>query len=197
VTIAPPRLSARAAHKELHPSTKMQLLLFGVLSQIHTVRRITRSNAVNFRFMTSIMSNNKNNKGGAIVKSDEKIGVKQLFDDESSTYTYLLWDATTKDSIIVDPVDIQVNRDLAVAQDMGLNLVFGVNTHMHADHITGTGLLKQKVPGLQSVISDASGAQADIKLGHGDRIVFGSRFVEARSTPGHTAGCKLSCSFII
>jgi sulfur dioxygenase len=142
------------------------------------------------------MSNNKNNKGGAIVKSDEKIGVKQLFDDESWTHTYLLWDKTTKDAIIVDPVDIQVDRDLAVVQEMGLNLVYGVNTHMHADHITGTGLLKQKIPGFQSVISEASGAQADIKIGHGDRIVFGSRFVEARSTPGHTANCKLSCSFI-
>jgi len=123
------------------------------------------------------------------VKSDDKMGIKQLFDDASSTYTYILWDETTKDAIVVDPVDIQVERDLAVAQELGLHLIYGVNTHMHADHITGTGLLKQRVPGFQSVISEASGAQADIKISHDDRIVFGSRFVEARTTPGHTVGC--------
>lgn len=136
------------------------------------------------------MSASSNNKGGAIVKPNEKIGFKQLFDNESWTHTYLLWDETTKDAIIVDPVDIQVERDLAVVQELGLNLIYGVNTHMHADHITGTGLLKQRVNGFKSVISEASGAQADIKIGHGDRIVFGNRFMEARSTPGHTSGCK-------
>jgi sulfur dioxygenase len=59
----------------------------------------------------------------------------------------------------VDPVDIQVDRDLGAVKDLGLNLVYGVNTHAHADHIsTGTGLLKQKVDSLQSVISESSGA---------------------------------------
>ncbi len=115
--------------------------------------------------------------------------MKQMFDDDSSTYTYLLWDESTKDAILVDPVDIQVDRDLDAVKELGLNLVYGVNTHAHADHITGTGLLKQKVDGLQSVISAASGAMGDIKIGDGDRIVFGSRFIEARATPGHTAGC--------
>ena len=126
---------------------------------------------------------------GSIIKSGEKIGMKQLFDDDSSTYTYLLWDANTKDAIIVDPVDLQVDRDLKEVESLGLNLVYGVNTHAHADHITGTGLLKQKVPGFQSVISEASKAVADVKIGNGDKIVFGSRSVEARSTPGHTEGC--------
>lgn len=126
---------------------------------------------------------------GAIVKRGDKIGLKQLFDTESSTYTYLLWDTNTKDAIIVDPVDIQVDRDLSIVNELGLNLHYGVNTHAHADHITGTGLLKTKVEGLQSVISEASGAQADLKIGAGDRIAFGSRFIEARATPGHTVGC--------
>jgi sulfur dioxygenase len=128
-------------------------------------------------------------KGGAIVRGDDKIGFKQMFDDDSSTYTYLLWDQVSKDAILVDPVDIQVDRDLAAVKDLGLNLVYGVNTHAHADHITGTGLLKQKVEGLQSVIAESSGAQADVKIGARDRVVFGSRFIEARATPGHTLGC--------
>lgn len=126
---------------------------------------------------------------GAIIRKDDKIGFKQLFDDESSTYTYLLWDAGTKAAILVDPVDIQVDRDLKEVSDLGLNLVYGVNTHAHADHITGTGLLKQKVDGLKSVIAGSSGAKADIHIAAGDRIAFGHRFIEARATPGHTNGC--------
>lgn len=126
---------------------------------------------------------------GFIVKAGDKIGVKQLFDDDSSTYTYLLWDTTTKDAIIVDPVDLQVDRDLKEVESLGLNLVYGVNTHAHADHITGTGLLKQKLPGFQSVISEASKAKADLTIGDGDKITFGSRSVQVRSTPGHTEGC--------
>jgi sulfur dioxygenase len=129
------------------------------------------------------------NKGGSIIRHSEKIGLKQFFDDDSCTYTYLLWDAQTKDAILVDPVDVQVDRDLDSIKELGLNLVYGVNTHAHADHITGTGLLKQKVDGLKSIISDTSGAKADITISDGDRIVFGTRFIEARATPGHTSGC--------
>ena len=126
---------------------------------------------------------------GSIVRAGEAMGLKQLFDDDSSTYTYLLWDPHTKDAIIVDPVDLQVERDLQQVNELGLNLVFGVNTHVHADHITGTGLLKTKVPGFRSVLSAVSGGKADVTIGHGDKIVFGSRSVSARATPGHTAGC--------
>lgn len=127
--------------------------------------------------------------GGAIVRPSDKMGLKQMFDDDSSTYTYLLWDEASGAAILVDPVDLQVDRDLAAVKELGLNLVFGVNTHAHADHITGTHLLKQKVEGLKSVISEASGADADIKINAGDRIFFGSRYIEARATPGHTEGC--------
>ena len=128
-------------------------------------------------------------KGGSIVHADEKIGFRQLFDEDSNTYTYLLWDQQSKDAVLVDPVDLQVDRDLQIIRELGLNLVYDVNTHAHADHITGTYLLKQNIEGLKCVISAASGAAADIKIGHGDRIVFGNRFIEARATPGHTVGC--------
>mmetsp|Transcript_64174 Transcript_64174/g.96742 ORF Transcript_64174/g.96742 Transcript_64174/m.96742 type:complete len:280 (-) Transcript_64174:58-897(-) len=128
-------------------------------------------------------------KGGSVVRAGEKMGLKQLFDNDSSTYTYLLWDEATKDAVLVDPVDIQVDRDLAEIKDLGLNLVYGINTHAHADHITGTGILKQKVEGVKSIISESSGAAADIKINSGDKIFFGSRFIEARATPGHTEGC--------
>jgi len=81
-------------------------------------------------------------KGGAIIKVGDKMGMKQMFDEDSSTYTYMIWDQTSKDAILIDPVDLQVDRDLEAAKELGLQLVYGVNTHAHADHITGTYLLK-------------------------------------------------------
>ena len=124
-----------------------------------------------------------------VVPHDENIGLKQFFDEESCTYTYLLWDQTTNDAVIVDPVDIQAGRDLQKVNDLGLKLSAGINTHAHADHITGTYLLRKQIHSFQSIISEASGAEADIQIKHGDRIVFGRRFLEARATPGHTEGC--------
>jgi len=122
-------------------------------------------------------------------KQTKPLGLRQLFDDESSTYTYILHDKDTKHAIIIDPVDNQVDRDLEVIQQEGLNLIYGVNTHAHADHITGTGILKTKVKGLKSIISKASTADADILIEAGEKITFGTRYVSVRSTPGHTAGC--------
>lgn len=118
------------------------------------------------------------------------IGFRQLFDDVSSTYTYLLWDPKTKDALLIDPVDTKVDRDLKVVADEGLKLLYGLNTHAHADHITGTGLLKQKVEGFKSVIAKASGASGDILFEHGDKIHFGGRYLSVRATPGHTNGCS-------
>lgn len=114
---------------------------------------------------------------------------RQFFERETCTYTYLLADRDTNEAILIDPVLETVDRDLAIINDLGLTLLYGVNTHCHADHVTGTGELKQKVPTMQSVIAEASGARADIHVSHGDKIQFGNRYVEVRSTPGHTNGC--------
>ena len=65
---------------------------------------------------------------------------------------------------------------------------FAVNTHMHADHITGTGELK-KLSGCKSVISKASGAQADILIDESDTVKFGRHRLSVLATPGHTNGC--------
>lgn len=66
--------------------------------------------------------------------------------------------------------------------------IVAVNTHMHADHITGTGELKKLVPSVKSVISEASGARADMKLKDGDTLEFGKFKLDCRLTPGHTSG---------
>ncbi|XP_062217354.1 persulfide dioxygenase ETHE1 homolog, mitochondrial-like [Phragmites australis] len=122
---------------------------------------------------------------------DRRLLFRQLFEKESSTYTYLLADVAGPDkpAVLIDPVDRTVDRDLNLIKELGLKLVYAMNTHVHADHVTGTGLIKSKLPGVKSVISKASGAKADHFVDHGDKIYFGNLYLEVRATPGHTAGC--------
>jgi len=123
--------------------------------------------------------------------SESKLVFRQLYESESSTYTYLLACGETKEAILIDPVDLKVDRDIKLIEELGLTLVAMLNTHCHADHITGTGLLKTTPGGAaaKSYISRLSGADADVKFEHNDVISFGRRSVVAKATPGHTAGC--------
>ncbi|KAJ9537861.1 hypothetical protein OSB04_030594 [Centaurea solstitialis] len=123
--------------------------------------------------------------------SSKKLLFRQLFEKESSTYTYLLADASHPDkpALLVDPVDKTVDRDLSLIKDLGLKLIYAINTHVHADHVTGSGLIKTKVPGVKSIISKASKASADLHVEAGDKIQFGDFYLEVRATPGHTLGC--------
>ncbi|ODM92748.1 Persulfide dioxygenase ETHE1, mitochondrial [Orchesella cincta] len=115
---------------------------------------------------------------------------RQLFDRESCTYSYILGDANTKEAILIDPVFGLAQRDRTLVEELGLNLRYVMNTHVHADHVTGTGLLKETLgTSVKSVISSASGADANVKLNHGDNLSFGNFTLEVRGTPGHTNGC--------
>ncbi|XP_010866555.1 persulfide dioxygenase ETHE1, mitochondrial [Esox lucius] len=114
---------------------------------------------------------------------------RQLFESESSTYTYLLADKESREAVLIDPVLETVERDLKLVEELGFNLKVAVNTHCHADHITGTGLLKNRLFGMKSAISRHSGASADILLSEGDKIHFGKHHLSVRETPGHTDGC--------
>ncbi|KAF9588732.1 hypothetical protein IFM89_015169 [Coptis chinensis] len=120
-----------------------------------------------------------------------KLLFRQLFEKESSTYTYLLADVThpQKPALLVDPVDKTADRDISIIKELGLTLIYAINTHVHADHVTGTGVIKNKVPGVKSIISKASNSKADLFVEHGDKIHFGNLFLEVRATPGHTLGC--------
>ncbi|XP_042214437.1 persulfide dioxygenase ETHE1, mitochondrial-like [Homarus americanus] len=120
---------------------------------------------------------------------DNNMIFRQLFDRESCTYTYLLADANTKDAVLIDPVIELAERDAKTVKELGLNLKYVMNTHVHADHITGSGLLKKLVPGCQSLIAKVSGATADVLVEHGDTVTFGNQKLEVRCTPGHTNGC--------
>jgi glyoxylase-like metal-dependent hydrolase (beta-lactamase superfamily II)/rhodanese-related sulfurtransferase len=114
---------------------------------------------------------------------------RQLFDPQSSTYSYLLGDERTRLALLIDPVFEQARRDRALIAELGLKLLCTLETHVHADHVTGAWLLKQRL-GSRIALAAASGAAgADVLLAHGDRVEFGSRYLEARETPGHTSGC--------
>lgn len=114
---------------------------------------------------------------------------RQLFDPESSTYTYLLGDEKTRKAILIDPVRDQVERDAQLLAELDLELTFTLETHVHADHIAGSGVLRQRF-GTKSVMSeDAGAACADIMVADGQRLELGAIQIEARKTPGHTNGC--------
>jgi glyoxylase-like metal-dependent hydrolase (beta-lactamase superfamily II)/rhodanese-related sulfurtransferase len=114
---------------------------------------------------------------------------RQLFDHETSTYTYLLADPETRDAVIIDPVREQLERDLSVIADLSLQLRYVLDTHVHADHVTGSGLLRERT-GAKTVVSKHGGAPcADVLVDDGDVIQFGKHQLEVRATPGHTAGC--------
>ncbi|XP_045468662.1 persulfide dioxygenase ETHE1, mitochondrial [Harmonia axyridis] len=113
---------------------------------------------------------------------------RQLLDSVSCTYTYLLGDFEKKECILIDPVLEHAKRDFNLVKELGLKLSYALNTHMHADHITGTGYLK-KLSGCKSVISKASGAQADIHLEDEELFSLGNICLKVLSTPGHTNGC--------
>ncbi len=68
---------------------------------------------------------------------------RQLFDADTATYTYLLGDERTKAAVLIDSTDTQVARDLKLIEELGLHLRYCLETHIHADHVTGAGRLRQ------------------------------------------------------
>ncbi len=114
---------------------------------------------------------------------------RQLFEPESSTYTYLLADGETKEAVLIDPVKETVDRDLKLVEELGLTLTHVLDTHVHADHVTGSGEIRRRT-GAKTVVSARAGADcADVRVDDGDAVRFGKHALEVRATPGHTDGC--------
>lgn len=114
---------------------------------------------------------------------------RPLFDPESSTYTYLIADAETRAAVLIDPVIEQVDRDVSLIRELGLKLEWALDTHVHADHVTAMGALRERT-GCKTALSERGGsAFPDVLLRHGQRVEFGGRYLEVRETPGHTNGC--------
>ncbi len=115
--------------------------------------------------------------------------LRQLFDADTGTFTYLLADGPSGEGVLIDPVYEQHPRDLSLIQELGIRLVASLDTHAHADHVTGSWRL-HAATGCAIALAAAVGAEnVTIPLAHGDRVAFGARYLEVRSTPGHTDGC--------
>jgi glyoxylase-like metal-dependent hydrolase (beta-lactamase superfamily II)/rhodanese-related sulfurtransferase len=114
---------------------------------------------------------------------------RQLFDQASSTYTYLLADTSTGDAVLIDPVFEQHARDAALIRELGLTLRYTLDTHCHADHVTGAWRMKMALGSKVALARAYGAANVDAPLVHGDRVPFGAHALEVRATPGHTSGC--------
>ncbi len=117
----------------------------------------------------------------------------QFFDPDSSTYTYLLVDPATGDAALIDPVDTQIERDLAAIKAHAKRLAWVIETHAHADHITSAAQLIEHTGAKVAVPSGCGIANANRQLHDGDALMFGEEKIIALHTPGHTAG---SMSFL-
>lgn len=112
--------------------------------------------------------------------------MRQLFDRESSTYSYLLWDKESLEAVMIDPVLEQSERDIRLIEELGLRLRYSLETHIHADHITGGGLLREHFNCHVAVHEKAKASCADVWLKQGDHILFGDNSLKVLYTPGHT-----------
>ena len=112
----------------------------------------------------------------------------QLFDAESCTYTYLVYDAQSLEAVIIDPVDTQLERDQKTIQALGLKLRWALETHAHADHITSAGLLAEHLGAQTAAPEGCHIGTAAVQLVDGHMIPFGPFALKALHTPGHTAG---------
>jgi len=115
--------------------------------------------------------------------------LRQLFDHETYTFTYLIADETSRDAIIIDPVKEQLPRDLKLIEELGLTLRYAVDTHVHADHITSAGALRDATDCKTGVGIGGDVSCADLALNDGDEIKFGSHTLHVLTTPGHTDSC--------
>ncbi len=114
---------------------------------------------------------------------------RQLFDQVSSTYSYLLADPDSREAVLIDPVFERHVRDAALIRELGLVLLYTIDTHCHADHVTGAWLMKEAFGSRAALAGVYAAANVDLPLKHGDVISFGKESLEVRATPGHTDGC--------
>ena len=115
--------------------------------------------------------------------------LRQLFDPETSTYTYLLADRESRLAMLIDPVIEQVERDLKLIEELGCKLIYSLDTHVHADHITASGSLRSQTGCKTGVSIHAGVGCADLALKEGDTLKLGDTEIKVIETPGHTNTC--------
>ncbi|XP_044514911.1 persulfide dioxygenase ETHE1, mitochondrial-like [Gracilinanus agilis] len=115
--------------------------------------------------------------------------LRQLFEPQSCTYTYLLADQAAREALLIDPGLEMASRDTQLVRELGLRLPYAINTHCYVDHVTGTSILRSLFPGCKSVISHLGGVKADLLIEEGDVLTLGCFALETLASPGHTDGC--------
>ena len=115
--------------------------------------------------------------------------IRQHFDPVSSTYSYLLFDPASAEAVLIDPVLEQHRRDAALIRELGVKLLCTLDTHCHADHVTGAWAMKEAFGSRIGLAEVYGGRNVDLPLRHGMVVRFGAEALEVRATPGHTAGC--------
>jgi sulfur dioxygenase len=114
---------------------------------------------------------------------------RQLFDLDTSTYTYIIGDLQWREAAVIDPVFDDVDKIINILKAEGLTLMTVMETHVHADHVTGAAALRQRT-GAEVVISRHGGAPcADIMVDDEDFLILGNEVIRTIATPGHTSGC--------
>lgn len=113
----------------------------------------------------------------------------QLFEPESSTYTYLIADKKTKEAALIDPVINTVDRDMKLVDELGLRLMYVLDTHVHADHVTAAGEIRKRTKAKTAVSQDAGVQCIDIPLEDGQELTLGDKKITVIATPGHTNTC--------
>src|SRR3954462_12013601 len=111
---------------------------------------------------------------------------RQLFDQTSGTYTYLLASRRRGEALILDPVLEKVDRYLQLVRELDLKLVKAVDTHMHADHITGLGALRDKTHCITVMGEQTKADVVSMRLADGDKLTIEGLVLDVIYTPGHT-----------
>lgn len=113
----------------------------------------------------------------------------QLFESETSTYTYLVADSLSREAVLIDPVLETLERDIKLLNEVDVKLKYVLDTHIHADHITAAGKLRERLQ-IKTGLSRAAGVDcADMPLQDGDVLTLGQTRIEVIETPGHTDSC--------
>src|ERR1700752_320037 len=111
---------------------------------------------------------------------------RQLFDSTSSTYSYLIASRRGAEALIIDPVLEKVDRYIQILRELDLRLVKAVDTHLHADHITRLGALRDRTACITVMGEQSKADVVSMRLSDGDRLTIEGLALEAIYTPGHT-----------
>ena len=111
---------------------------------------------------------------------------RQLFDSVSGTYSYLLASRSGGEALIIDPVLEKVDRYLQLIRELDLKLVKAVDTHLHADHITGLGALRDRTHCITVMGENTKADVVSMRLAEGDKLTIEGLSMDVLYTPGHT-----------